>query len=97
MKTAAYGGTEGAREGSSLETVRHMVASGAGMSIVPISAALSWPTQDELLQLRRFSEPAPQRRVVVAWRASFPRPQAIDALRQAVADALPAGAVPIRR
>jgi len=91
------GGTEGAREGSSLETVRHMVASGAGMSIVPISAALSWPPQDELLQLRRFSEPGPQRRVVVAWRASFPRPQAIDALRQAVADALPAGTVPVRR
>lgn len=88
---SAPGGAEGALEGSSLETVRHMVASGAGMSVVPASAAESWPQNSPLLQLRPFTDPAPFRRVVIAWRASFPRPQAIDVLRAAILDAPPLG------
>ena len=62
--------------------------------VVPVSAANFWPRDETLLQFRPFSEPAPRRRVVVAWRATFPRPQAIDVLRRAVADALPAGVLP---
>ena len=88
---SAPGGVEGALEGGSLETVRHMVASGAGMSIVPASAAESWPQNSPLLQLRPFTDPAPFRRVVIAWRATFPRPQAIDVLRAAILDAPPLG------
>ena len=90
-KLSEPGGTAATQEGGSLETVRHMVASGAGMSVVPLSAALSWPQDDALVAFRRFSEPQPQRRVVVAWRSSFPRPQAIDALRTAIRKALPPG------
>jgi LysR family hydrogen peroxide-inducible transcriptional activator len=85
------GGIEGALEGSSLETVRHMVASGAGISVVPISAAQSWPQNDPLLQFRCFTEPAPYRRVIIAWRTTFPRPQAIDVLRAAIISSPPAG------
>ena len=87
------GGTVGAIEGSSLETVRYMVASGAGISVVPASAAASWPQEDPLLLFRYFCEPAPVRRVVIAWRATFPRPQAIDVLRAAILDAPPPGIV----
>ncbi len=87
------GGTVGAIEGSSLETVRYMVASGAGISVVPASAAASWPQEDPLLLFRYFCEPAPVRRVVIAWRATFPRPQAIDVLRAAILDAPPPGVV----
>lgn len=89
------GGVNGALEGSSLETVRHMVASGVGMSVVPASAAESWPHDGTLLQIRPFSEPAPCRRVVLAWRVTFPRPQAIDALRAAILDAPPPGVTPL--
>jgi LysR family transcriptional regulator, hydrogen peroxide-inducible genes activator len=85
------GGVEGALEGSSLETVRHMVASGAGMSVVPASAAESWPQDGTLLQIRPFTQPAPSRRVVLAWRVTFPRPPAIDALYAAILDAPPPG------
>ena len=85
------GGANGALEGSSLETVRHMVASGVGISVVPISAAKSWPQNGSLLQYRGFTQPAPFRRVGIAWRASFPRPQAIDVLRAAILDAPPPG------
>ena len=90
-RLSAAQGMDGAREGSSLETVRHMVASGAGISVVPLSAAESWPHDGPLLDFRRFTDPAPYRRVVIAWRATFPRPQAIDVLRAAIRTAPPAG------
>lgn len=87
------GGTAGTLEGSSLETIRYMVASGAGISVVPASAAASWPQDESLLRFRRFGQPVPVRRVVVAWRVTFPRPQAIDVLRAAILDAPPPGVV----
>lgn len=87
------GATVGALEGSSLETVRYMVASGAGISVVPASAAASWPQEDALLRFRHFSDPVPVRKVVIAWRATFPRPQAIDVLRAAILDAPPPGVI----
>ena len=85
------GGTEGTLEGSSLETVRYMVASGAGISVVPISAAKSWPQNEPPVQFCHFAEPAPFRRIVIAWRVSFPRLRAIDVLRAAILDSPPAG------
>jgi LysR family hydrogen peroxide-inducible transcriptional activator len=87
------GGIDGILEGGSLETVRHMVASGVGMSVVPASAAESWTQNSPLLYVLPFVEPAPFRRVVIAWRATFPRPQAIDVLRAAILDAPPPGVV----
>ena len=91
-KLSEPGGIEGALEGSSLETVRHMVASGAGISVVPVSAADSWPQSDtSLLEIRNFSSPEPSRRVALAWRVTFPRPQAIDVLHAAIKDAPPSG------
>ncbi len=90
-RLSAAQGLDGAREGSSLETVRHMVASGAGISVVPLAAANSWPQDGPLLEFRRFTEPAPYRRVVIAWRATFPRPQAIDVLRAAIVASPPDG------
>ncbi|MBK1680250.1 LysR substrate-binding domain-containing protein [Rhodocyclus tenuis] len=85
------GGDDGAYEGGSLETVRHMVASGAGVSVAPASAAEAWQRDETLLVVRPFDVPAPQRRVVIAWRASFPRPPAIDVLYAAIADSPPPG------
>ncbi len=87
------GGLERALEGSSLETLRYMVASGAGVSVVPASAVESWPKDEQLLKIRPFAEPAPARRVVLAWRVTFPRPQAIDALRAAILASPPPGVV----
>lgn len=66
-------------DGNSLETVRHMVASGHGVSVLPRSAAWS-PTTAALLAVRPFAEPAPRRRVAIAWRRSFVRPQVVHAV-----------------
>lgn len=74
-----------AREGSSLETLKHMVASGLGLTILPESAAQGQHYLNDALLVKRFAdEKPPTRTVALAWRASFPRHKAIDALREAI-------------
>jgi len=71
-------------EGSSLETIRHMVASGAGITVLPCTAVGTSRKESKLLAFKPFAKPAPVRRVALAWRKSFPRPQALEVVRQAV-------------
>lgn len=72
-------------EGSSLETIRHMVVSGMGLTVVPCTAAGADRYARRLLAIRRFAGTAPTRDVALAWRTSFPRPGVIDVMREAVA------------
>lgn len=67
-------------EGSSLETIRHMVASGLGITVLPMSAANAVQYREHLLEVRPFVAPVPYRTVALAWRVTFPRPKAIDVL-----------------
>lgn len=67
-------------EGSSLETIRHMVASGLGITVLPLSAATAIKYQEDILAVRPFASPVPFRTVALAWRVTFPRPKAIDVL-----------------
>ena len=71
-------------EGSSLETIRHMVASGIGITVLPQASVPDMQAKDGLLRYLPFAKPAPSRRVVIAWRKSFTRTAAIEAVRQAV-------------
>ncbi|MBI3532534.1 MAG: LysR family transcriptional regulator [Burkholderiales bacterium] len=80
-------------EGSSLETIKHMVAAGMGVTLVP---RLSIPKADLLpkakgagqepsfIKYLPFSGEPPTRRVVLVWRRSFTRYEAIASLRNAV-------------
>ena len=82
-------------EGSSLETIKHMVAAGMGVTLVP---RLSIPKADLLPKAKSksagqeqsfikylpFSGEPPTRRVVLVWRRSFTRYEAIASLRNAV-------------
>ena len=70
-------------EGGSLETIRQMVASGVGVTVLPSTSIGAGGTGD-LIRILPFSRPAPTRRVGLAWRRSFPRPEAIEALRKAI-------------
>ncbi|MES2742868.1 MAG: LysR substrate-binding domain-containing protein [Pseudomonadota bacterium] len=72
-------------EGSSLETIRHMVASGIGLTVLPRTSVPDMAAQDGMLAFRPFEAPVPSRRVVIVWRKSFTRKAAIDAICQAVA------------
>lgn len=84
-----------ALEGSSLETIRHMVASGAGITVLPSSAVDDLPKSQPLVTVRPFAHPQPERRVALAWRVTFPRYGAIDVLRQAIIDANLPGVKPV--
>jgi LysR family hydrogen peroxide-inducible transcriptional activator len=76
------GGIRKTFEGSSLETIKYMVASGMGVTVVP---QLSVPDEDQAhIRYVPFRAPAPTRRVVIAWRRSFTRYEAIAALRNAI-------------
>ena len=69
-------------EGSSLETIKHMVASGMGVTVVP-QLAVPAERQAHIVYVP-FTKPAPTRRVVLAWRRSFTRYEAIAALRNVI-------------
>ncbi len=71
-------------EASSLETIRHMVASGMGISVLPLSASHQHHYSPRVLATRPFTQPGPSRTVALAWRASFPRHKAIDVLSDAI-------------
>ena len=85
------GGISKSFEGSSLETIKHMVAAGMGVTLVP---RLSIPKEAFAPQPRRseapfikylpFSKDPPSRRVVLVWRRSFTRYESIAALRNAI-------------
>ncbi|MFN4148117.1 MAG: LysR substrate-binding domain-containing protein [Rhodocyclaceae bacterium] len=83
-------------EGSSLETIRYMVASGIGVTVMPASAVDTLPKNDALLRVRPFVEPTPSRCIGMVWRASFPRHKAIDLMRRALLDCNLPGTTPTR-
>jgi LysR family hydrogen peroxide-inducible transcriptional activator len=66
---------------TSLETIRHMVASGTGITVLPITSV---QPKNELLSLVPFTKPIPDRRVCLVWRASFTRLPAVEAVRKAI-------------
>jgi LysR family hydrogen peroxide-inducible transcriptional activator len=69
---------------NSLETIRNMVASGLGISVLPRDA-LTPKYHSRLVVPVPFAKPVPSRRIALAYRRSFPRPAAIAAIREAVA------------
>jgi LysR family hydrogen peroxide-inducible transcriptional activator len=70
--------------GSTLEALRHMVASKLGVTILPQAAAEAPLYAPTLLITRPFENPAPKRTLILAWRVSFPRHKAIDVLRRTI-------------
>ena len=69
-------------EGSSLETIKYMVASGMGVTVVP---QLSLPAEpDRHITYIPFAPPVPTRRIVLVWRRTYTRYEAIAALRNAI-------------
>ena len=72
-------------EGSSLETIRLMVASGAGITVLP-STSVGARHHDKMLTIRPLIKPAARRRVALAWRKSYTRPEAVAVLRRVILD-----------
>lgn len=70
-------------QGNSLETIRNMVASNLGITVLPASATVA-RYENPLLQVIPFVRPVPNRRVAIAWRKSFVRREAIEKLVEAI-------------
>jgi len=70
-------------QGHSVGTIRCMVASGYGISVLP-AGALSDPYKSDMVRAIPFEQPEPVRRVALAWRRGFARPEAIQAIVDAV-------------
>jgi LysR family hydrogen peroxide-inducible transcriptional activator len=70
-------------EGSSLETIRHMVASGLGITVLP-KMSLQSHLDNTNVNLIEFKNPVPSRRVSLVWRKSFSRTKAIDKIHDLI-------------
>ncbi|MBL8248187.1 MAG: LysR family transcriptional regulator [Candidatus Competibacter sp.] len=81
---AALGAMRRTLEGSSLETIRLMVATGIGVTVLPYTSVSGYAHAGDLLSVRPFVEPAPARVVALAWRKSFPRGAVIPLLTAAI-------------
>ena len=70
-------------QGNSLETIRQMVASGLGITVLPCSA-LTKKHENKRLVTLKLTKPVPGRRIGLAWRKGFSRPLVVDAMRKAI-------------
>jgi LysR family hydrogen peroxide-inducible transcriptional activator len=70
-------------QGNSLETIRQMVASGLGITVLPCSA-LSPKHEHKRLATIPFTEPVPERQIGLAWRKGFARLAALEVIEDAV-------------
>lgn len=70
-------------QGNSLETIRNMVASGLGVTVMPACATNPYPG-NKLLHVVSFTSPEPSRRIAIVWRKSFSRQHAIDVIKKAI-------------
>lgn len=70
-------------QGNSLETIRQMMASGLGITVMPCSAVTNRYLTKRLTVLE-FAKPVPERRIALAWRKGFARPAVITVIHEAV-------------
>ena len=71
---------------TSLETLRQMVATGAGITLLPELAGRGAYRNARGVVLRPFARPAPVRHIGALWRRSSARRPAIDALCKLIAE-----------
>ena len=62
-------------EGSSIETIKQMVAAGSGVTILPSTAIREQDGLGKLVEYRPFAKPVPERDIALAWRNTYPKKQ----------------------
>jgi LysR family hydrogen peroxide-inducible transcriptional activator len=77
---------------TSLETLRQMVSAGVGITLLPELAVQPPVPTSEDIQLIRFAEPVPRRRIAMYWRPTSPYDEFMPQLAQLFRD-LPTGLV----
>ena len=71
---------------TSLETLRQMVAAGAGVTLLPQLASQGAYGNARGVEIRKFARPAPVRHVGAVWRRTTARRAAIEAVTRLVAE-----------
>jgi len=71
------------RLGNSLETLRSMVASGLGITVLPATALVE-RHRSPLVKALPFAGSRPLRRIALAWRTAFARPAAVRKIVEAI-------------
>ena len=71
-------------EGGSLETIRHMVAAGTGITVLPRSSIMHSQKKESMIDIKPFKSPSPSRTVAIAWRKHYPRKEAIVTIRDTI-------------
>jgi LysR family hydrogen peroxide-inducible transcriptional activator len=71
---------------TSIETLRHMVASGAGITLLPELAARGPYAATKGVVIKAFNKPSPTRTVGAVWRRSSARIAAIEAVSAVIAE-----------
>ena len=84
-------GNAGVSEGedfraTSLETLRQMVAAGAGVTLLPELASRGAYGNARGVKIRPFARPAPVRQIGAVWRRTTPRRAAVDAVARVIAE-----------
>lgn len=72
-------------ESSSLETIRQMVATGVGITILPGLSIENQTGLKGLLEYRPFSNPVPYREIIIAYRQSFPGKKLVELIKESIA------------
>jgi LysR family hydrogen peroxide-inducible transcriptional activator len=73
-------GAQERRHATGLETLRHMVAAGAGYSIIPALAATPHAMLDGIVRYTPFDQPDAGRTIALVWRATDPRQDQFELL-----------------
>jgi LysR family hydrogen peroxide-inducible transcriptional activator len=71
-------------EGGSLETIRHMVAAGTGITVLPRTSIMHSQKIESMIDIKPFKSPSPNRTVAIAWRKHYPRKEAIVTIRDTI-------------
>ena len=71
-------------EGGSLETIRHMVAAGTGITVLPRTSIMHSQKIESMIDIKPFKLPSPSRTVAIAWRKHYPRKEAIVTIRDTI-------------
>lgn len=82
--------------GTSLDTLRQMVATGLGISLLPALYVRSEVAREHLVTARPLEDPQPSRQIGMVWRVTAARDDAYEALAHLMRDTLAEAAPEVR-
>ncbi|NNM74933.1 LysR substrate-binding domain-containing protein [Enterovirga aerilata] len=92
---ACAAGPHAGRHATSLETLRSMVAAGAGYTLMPRLAAPEGTDRTGLVVSRPFPEGGPARPIALVWRATDPRRASLEQFAAFFRENAPEGTIPL--